>query len=274
MLSEWLLFLLIGLVSGTVGSLVGLGGGIVTVPSLLFIASLFPDLSHITPQVAVGTSLVVVMITGLSSTLSFSRQKRVDWHSGLIFFLASGPGAIFGAYLTRFFEVEGFFVGFGLLMILVSGLLTFRDRLQSRTVKWTVKREIIGPDGNSYRYGYKRSTAWAGSFAVGIISGLFGIGGGALLVPMMVLPFRFPPHVATATSMFVILLSAVLGSMTHLAQGNIDWLAVLLIAPGAWIGAKTGAWISRRMSSRVLLIALRLAIVVVAIRMIVEGFPG
>ncbi|SMO84764.1 sulfite exporter TauE/SafE family protein [Melghirimyces algeriensis] len=272
MLTEWILFLLIGLTAGTLGSLIGLGGGIITVPALLLLASLFPELNYMTPQLAVGTSLVLVIITALSSTLSFTRQKRVDFRSGWVFFLASGPGAILGAYLTHFFNVNMFYVSFGCIMILIAGILTFRDRLKSRSVQWSVKREFTDLEGNVHRYGYHRPTAWIVSFIVGIISGLFGIGGGALLVPMMVLLFRFPPHVATSTSMFIIFLSAVLGSITHFTQGNIDWQAVLLIAPGAWVGGKLGAWISRKMSGRALLVALRLAIVMVAFRMMIQGF--
>ncbi|PTX64316.1 hypothetical protein C8P63_103100 [Melghirimyces profundicolus] len=271
MLSEWMLFLLIGLISGTVGSLVGLGGGVVTVPSLLLMATFFPGQSHLTPQVAVGTSLVLVIITALSSTLSYARQKRVDFLSGGVFFLASGPGAILGAWLTRFFQEEAFYTGFGLFMLLVTGMLTFQGRMDKRPVRWSVKREFSDPEGNIYHYGYRRSTAWAGSFLIGMISGLFGIGGGALLVSMMMLWFRFPPHVATATSMFVIFLSAAVGSLTHLIQGHVDWQAVLLIAPGSWIGGQLGARVSRVMTGRSLMIAMRLALMVVALRMIFEG---
>ncbi|GGE07564.1 UPF0721 transmembrane protein YunE [Marinithermofilum abyssi] len=270
-MAEWLLLLLVGLVAGTVGSLVGLGGGIITVPALLMMASLYPEFSHITPQVAVGTSLALVVLTALSSTLSYGKQKRVDFHSGWVFFLASGPGAMFGAYLTRYFDMGVFYVGFGVLMIVISALLTFRERMKGHSVKWSVKREFTDREGNVYEYGYHRPIALIVSFVVGTISGLFGIGGGALLVPMMVLMFQFPAHVATATSMFVIFLSSVAGFFTHWFQGNIDWQAVLFIAPGAWFGGHLGALISSRLSSNALLIALRLAIITVAVRMIIEG---
>ncbi|MDR6226115.1 putative membrane protein YfcA [Desmospora profundinema] len=268
---EWIILILIGLVAGTVGSLVGLGGGIITVPALLLVASLFPGYSHITPPVAVGTSLVLVIITALASTISYTKKKRIDYSSAWSFFLASGPGAIVGAYLISYFQPRPFYIAFGLVMILVATVMQFREHLKPKSVKWDVKREFTDPKGNSYRYGYHRPTAWIGSFVIGALSGLFGIGGGSLLVPMMVLLFQFPAHVATATSMFVIFLSSILGSATHLIQGNIDWMAVLLIAPGAWFGGQLGAWISERMSSHALLIGLRIAILVVAVRMILEG---
>lgn len=264
--------MLIGLIAGTVGSLVGLGGGIIIVPALLVMAGFFPEYSHITPQVAVGTSLVMIILTALSSTLSYTKQRRVDFRSGWVFFIASGPGAVLGAYLSRFFHEESFNIAFGLLMIVVSILLAFRDRLKGPEVTWRVKREFTDAQGNVYRYGYHPVVALAVSLVVGVISGLFGIGGGVLLVPMMVLMFRFPAHVATSTSMFVIFLSAITGFATHWLQGNIDWLAAVWIAPGAWIGGQLGAWISNHLSGKGLLIAFRVAIIFMAFRMIWEGW--
>lgn len=78
------MLLFIGLIAGTVGSLVGLGGGIIIVPLLIGLHSL-------SPQLAVGTSMVTVVFTGLSSTLTYMKHKRVDYKSGLILFIGSGP---------------------------------------------------------------------------------------------------------------------------------------------------------------------------------------
>ncbi|SFI89456.1 sulfite exporter TauE/SafE family protein [Thermoflavimicrobium dichotomicum] len=267
----WLLLVLVGFIAGTVGSLVGLGGGIVIVPSLLVIAQLYPEFSNITPAVAVGTSLLLVILTSLSSTLFFAKQKRVDFQSGWLFFIGSGPGAMVGAYLTRYFQSDYFFIAFGLFMIFISILISLKDRLPQKKVRWDVFRTFEDGSGNKYEYGYHRLTVVILSFFVGIISGLFGIGGGSLLVPIMIMLFCFPPHVATATSMFIILLSSSLGTVTNIIQGNIHWLSALLLAPGAWMGGKAGAWISSKLSGRGLLIALRLALVLVAIRMIMKG---
>ncbi|SFS64459.1 sulfite exporter TauE/SafE family protein [Marininema halotolerans] len=269
---EWLILLAIGLFSGTIGSLVGLGGGIITVPALLFLASIYPDYHEITPQVAVGTSLMLIIITALSSVFSYARQNRVDFQSGWVFFLGSGPGAIFGAYLTSYFNPREFHIGFGVLMIVVAGVLTFQNRLNFGEIRWSVQREFQDSEGNIYRYGYHYLTALVVSFFVGTISSLFGIGGGALIMPVMLLLFRFPAHVATATSMFIIFLSSIVGSTVHFFQGNIDWWAVIWIAPGAYLGGKLGAWLSNRMSSQGILIALRLMIIAVALKMIVDGF--
>jgi uncharacterized membrane protein YfcA len=271
MIWEWLILLVIGWVAGTVGSLVGLGGGIVIVPSLAVLGRYYPEFRGITPPVAVGTSLLLIVLTALASTLSYARQRRVDFGSGWIFFLGCGPGAVIGAYLTRFFHSDAFFAAFGVVMIFVSFMLRIKEKGKPRRIRWDLRRTFLGPEGESYEYGLHRLTAWIISFFVGIISGLFGIGGGSLLVPMMILLFGFPPHVATATSMWVIFLTSCAASVTHFIEGNIYWYAAAFLAPGAWLGGRLGAWVSSRLSSRALLTLLRAALVVVAMRMITSG---
>jgi uncharacterized membrane protein YfcA len=83
--------------------------------------------------------------------------------------------------------------------------------------------------------------------------------------------FGFPPHIATATSMFVIFLSSILGSATHIWLGEIHWLSAAALAPGAWAGGKIGANVASRMSGKGLLWLLRATIFVLAVRLIWEG---
>ncbi|KJB86433.1 hypothetical protein AZ66_18920, partial [Paenibacillus sp. E194] len=94
---------LIGLIAATFGSLVGLGGGIIIVPGLIFFG---PHLLGvpISSQTAVGTSLAVLIFTALSSTLAYMKVKRVDWRSGAIYFITSGPASMLGAALTEYFK--------------------------------------------------------------------------------------------------------------------------------------------------------------------------
>lgn len=271
---DWLLaiiLLLIGLIAGTIGSLVGLGGGVIIVPSLLALGLFYPKLASISAPMAVGTSLVLIVLTALSSTLSYAKQKRVDFSSGWLFFLAAGPGSLLGAYLTKYFESQGFLIAFGCLMLFVSWILSVRDKAKARNVRWDVKRVFRDEEGMVYEYGIHRGIAFTISFFIGVIAGLFGIGGGSLMVPMMILLFRFPPHVATATSMFVIFLSSITASIGHFVQGNIHWFAVLFLAPGAWIGGRLGAYISSKLSSRTLVLVLRIALVIMAVRLIFSG---
>ena len=104
----FLILLLAGLASGIVGALIGLGGGVILVPALLFLSSsvsTFPDLS---PQEIVGLSVVMMIFTGLSSTLAYMKVKTVDYRSGFIFFLGSAPGTIVGAFVNRSLDIPSF----------------------------------------------------------------------------------------------------------------------------------------------------------------------
>jgi len=264
------LLLLIGGVSATFGSLVGLGGGVIIVPALIY---LDPVLLHrgITTPVAVGTSLLVLIVTALSSTLAFVRQKRVDFRSGWLFFAASGPGAIVGALLTGKLDAKQFQLVFGCFMLAMAVLLIVRPYLKPLKIEWSIRKTYTDPSGETTTYGYGPLSALAVGLCVGFVSGLFGIGGGSLFVPLMVLLFSFPPHVATATSMFVICLSSITGSIAHIAAGEIDWFSALFLAPGAWIGGRLGAAIASRLSGDGLMWLLRGTLVVFALRMIWDG---
>ncbi|OJF16560.1 MAG: hypothetical protein A6D91_11335, partial [Bacillaceae bacterium G1] len=224
------------------------------------------------PQVAVGTSLLIVVFTALSSSMTYLRQNRVDVRSGLLFFLAGGPASMFGAWLNQWVAAGRFQAYFGAFLIFMAMLLTARERLRPCRIRWHVERTYIDPmSRRQYRYGYNYWLALAVSAAAGLLAGFFGIGGGALMVPMMVLFFSFPPQLAAATSMFTILLTSILGSTTHFALGNIAWFLALFLIPGAWIGGKVGSWIAMRMSGKALIWATRLAIAAVGVSLIIEG---
>ncbi|ARK31967.1 hypothetical protein BkAM31D_20145 [Halalkalibacter krulwichiae] len=266
----WVLLVLVGLVGSTLGSLMGLGGGIVVVPALLLLGSF--SLLEITPQLAVGISLIVMIVTGLSATLAYIKQKKIDFKSAWLFFCASGPGAIVGAWINKGFDTESFQLYLGVFIIFISLILFIRHRLKPRPYrKKRIERTVMNEDGTFHTYGYNVVPVLILSFLVGMLSGLFGIGGGSLMVPAMIILFHFPPHRAVATSMFMILLSAIVGSISHISMGNVNWFYVLALLPGAWIGGILGAEINRRLSSEKLVFVLRFVLLIIAFRLIYEG---
>lgn len=268
-----LILLICGIVAGTIGSLVGLGGGVIIVPVLLYLGSNHADM-EVTPQIAVGTSLLVIAISSLSSSIAYFRQRKVDVRSAFLFFLASGPGAIVGAFVNSRMSGGAFLIGFGLFMIAVSFLLMMRGRWKKRDVAWSVTRSYHDAATNEVlTYGYTRKVALTLSFVVGVLAGMFGVGGGALMMPVMLLLFHYPVHVAAATSMFMIFLSSIPGSITHGLYGNIEWLFVIALAPGAWIGGQLGAYLSTKLKTRTLIIALRVMLILTGIRLIWTGVP-
>lgn len=269
---EWVLLVIIGLAAGTLGSLMGLGGGIIVVPSLMLLSSYMAILKGVTPQVAVGTSLLIMIFTGLSSTLTYMKQKKIDYKSGFIFLIGSIPGALFGVYLNKGIEVKPFLIYFGLFIIFVSFLLMVRKRLKPIQLGTKgIRRTMMDADGNEVTYGFHPALALAISFVVGMFSGLFGIGGGSLMVPAMILLFGFPPHIAVATSMFMIFFSAIVSSISHIMLGNVNWLYALALVPGAWMGGILGAKINERLKSDTLVAILRIFLIIIGLRLIWQG---
>ncbi|PMC34687.1 hypothetical protein CJ195_21915 [Bacillus sp. UMB0899] len=265
---EYILLLVGGLLAGTIGSLVGLGGGIVIVPLLIGLGAI--SFIDVTPQITVGTSMITVFITGLSSTLAYMKQKQVDYKSSLYLFIGSGPGSILGSWFNRYFNDDSFSLYFGFFIILVAILLMVKNKIKpiGQQNKSTVTRTIITPEGKQITYGINLALAIPIACLVGFLSGLFGIGGGSLLVPAMIILFSFPPHIAIASSMMIVFLSAILSSITHISLGNVNWLFVLFLLPGAWFGGKLGAYLNTRLSSNVLVMILRVVLIIVGIRMI------
>ncbi len=268
---EIALFALCGVVVGAYGTLVGAGGGFVVVPILLLVY-------HATPQQAIGTSLVVVFFNALSGTVAYIRQKRVDYQTGWRFAVATVPGSIIGAYLSSFFTSRFFDGLFGLLLIVLAVFLNLRpDASRARRQAASegmllppheVRREIVDADGARYVYIFNRRRGVVLSFFVGFLSSILGIGGGIVHVPAMVYFFSFPAHVATATSHFVLVITALTGSASHLALGDVLWLPALSMSAGAVVGAQGGAIISRRLKGRTIVRVLSLALVVVGLRLL------
>lgn len=273
---EWIILIVIGLVAGTIGALAGLGGGIIIVPSLLFFSTSTGILGEMSPQVAVGTSSLIMIFTGLSSTLFYLKHKTVDYKSAFIFFIGSGPGAIVGAWVNKALDMQTFNLYFGMFMILISIVLMVKDKLKpiSLSSKSGIRRTFTDPKGKTYEYGYHPLAGVGISFIVGFCSGVFGIGGGSLMVPAMMLIFLFPPHVAVATSMLMIFLSSITSSTTHIGLGNVNWLYASALVPGAWIGAKIGAFINTRIASNTVVVVLRFILIIVGIRLMYQGIFG
>ncbi|AQQ52694.1 sulfite exporter TauE/SafE family protein [Planococcus lenghuensis] len=264
---EYALLAGIGMLSGIIGALIGLGGGVIIVPALL---ALFPELS---PQKVVGLSVITMIFTGLSSVLSYIKVKTVDYRSGFIFFAGSAPGTVVGAFINKNIDLPSFNLYFGLLLVLLSALLLLRGRL--KPVRWFMahgtERTFTDKQDQTHTYGYPIWFALLLTFAIGCASGLFGIGGGSILVPAMILLFLFPPHVAVGTSMLMVFLSAVINSVTHISLGNVTWLYAAALVPGAYIGAKIGAALNQRLNSDALVNVLRFVLLIFGVRSIFKG---
>ncbi|MET3683681.1 putative membrane protein YfcA [Alkalibacillus flavidus] len=268
---------IIGLLSSFVGSIAGLGGGVIFVPVLLFFADFFKGFSWVTPQNVVAMSLIVMIFTGLSSTLTFLKRKRVDVFSGSLFLSGSIPGALTGVYLNQFVAIDTFQLYFGLLMLLVTAMFFVKKKAINEPIDHTIKSgrfhvtRTFDLAGLSTTYSYHAILGITIAFFVGMMSGLFGVGGGSLMVPAMILLFGFPAHIAAPTSMFMIFFSSFTSSVAHISAGHVMWLYTFMSIPGAWLGGYLGAVVNQKLNSQVIEWILRIIMFIIGIRLIIQS---
>jgi len=270
---EFLLLLsLLGIFVGIIGTMIGAGGGFILVPILLII---FPNK---TPEEITSISLAVVFFNAVSGTLAYQKMKRIDYKSGILFSIATVPGAILGSLVVGMLSRNIFNVIFGTLLIIIASYLALKpDNKKDISTKISDKfttRKIIDSDNNEYVYGYNKTLGMALSLVVGFVSSLLGIGGGIIHVPILVHTLNFPVHLATATSHFVLAIMAFTGSLVHLYNGSLDnsFSEVIFLAIGAIIGAQIGARISNKLHGRLIIRLLAVALAIVGIRILFLAF--
>ncbi|MCD5325175.1 MULTISPECIES: sulfite exporter TauE/SafE family protein [Pontibacillus] len=266
--------LIIGFFTAFVGSIAGIGGGTILVPSMLFLHNISDAFEWATPQKIVGISVVVMIFTGLSSTIAYWKSRRIDYKTGLIFLVGCLPGGVFGSWFNQFVEKDLFSIAFGALMIVIS-LLFFlprpkRSEPSTEEKKLHIQRSFTLNE-TTYHYQIPVIGGFFMAFFVGSLSGLFGIGGGSLMVPAMILLFGLPAHVATATSMFIIFFLSISSSSTHILLGHVPWIYTLCFIPGAWIGGTMGAKVNQRMNGKTVEWILRIILILIGIRLIWDG---
>jgi len=263
----------LGFAVGTYGTIIGLGGGFILVPALLF---LYPEYD---PQRFTAISLAVVWANTTSGSIAYGRQGRIDYVTGLVFAASSAPGVVAGVFLVDLMPERAFTVAFALLLL---ALAVVSLRGPPRGIRpplsgpGVIIRQMAAPEG-TYRYGYR---LWQGvtlSMGVGLVSSLFGIGGGAVHVPAMITMLHFPVQFAIATSQFILAFMSGGGTIVHLATGTLSGdqlVKAIALGAGTVPGAQAGAWLSRRMKGRTIVRLLVGALFLLAVRLLVKGIIG
>ncbi len=248
----WLALVLLGVVVGAFGTLIGAGGGFVLVPVLLL---LYPQES---PKTIATISLAVVFINALSGTIAYARLGRIDYRTGLLFSAAVTPGAIVGALATSLVRRGLFDVLFGVVLILLAlYLLRFGRPTEGHTIPRSVNLKL----------------GIVISFGVGLVSSFLGIGGGIIHVPLMIQVLGYPAHIATATSHFILAITAFVGTVTHIASGEFTegWRRSIALGIGVLGGAQIGAALSQRVKSRWIVRSLAGGLLLVGLRVIFQA---
>jgi uncharacterized membrane protein YfcA len=260
-------FVALGFGAGCYGTMVGLGGGFLLVPIFLFL--------HYPPKDAAGTSLAVVLANSISGSVSYLRQRRVDIRTALIFSAAAFPGSVLGAYVDQFIPRRVFSLILGVILLLIGARMLVGDQTKSATAPldepqrvWEIRKNFVDRYGVRHEYRYNVILGTLLSIGVGFISSIFGIGGGIIHVPAMIFAFNFPAHIATATSHFIIAITALIGTSSHLYYGDVLMLPALSLSTGAIGGAQLGAHLSRRLRSQRVMRWFSLAVFIAAVWLI------
>lgn len=246
---------IVGIIIGVVGTLAGIGGGIFIVPMLF-------SIYHFSPQLAIGTSLFVVVFNAFSGTIAYARYKRIYWRLGAIIIIPGIPGILIGAYVSTLFTGVAFKIVFACVLVLAAIYLLLKRNKSSEDVKTCVP----------IRFSRARMIMiiFMG-FVTGFISSFLGIGGGIIHVPVLIYLLKIPVHIATATSHFILFSTVLLSAIPHAVWGHIDYSRGLLLGCGALVGAQIGAYISSWVRSRVILIILAFVLLAAALKMLLSS---
>lgn len=263
----WLLLLIIGLFVGTLGTILGVAGGFILVPVLLFI---FPDR---TPPAITSMSLTVAFFNAVSGSIAYIKLRRIDFNSGILFSISAVPGAVIGAFINSHLNRGLFQLVFGIILLLVAVYLLLRPirQFKARLHKNGWQRNITDVYGNTYIYSYNRILGVGIAFIIGIVAGLLGIGGGIIHVPVLTQLLGFPVYIATATSQFVVGTSTLAAGITHIFTSAFSGIAgeTLILSVGAVIGAQIGARISHKIPAALIVRLLAIALMIVAVRLLI-----
>jgi uncharacterized membrane protein YfcA len=238
---------------GAFGTLIGAGGGWMIVPLLLFGY-------HFSPQDAVGTSLAVVFLNAFSGSVAYMIQGRVLYRMGLAFAIATIPGALVGALLVQHLDSRWFSALFGALLLLMAAFLH-----RGRQLPFVRHRDagMSSVSLQSFRSPYMRLGVVL-SFLVGAISSLFGIGGGIVHVPFLIVILGIPVHTATATSHFVLAITSLTGTLAFLRRDQVRLPVAASMGLGVLLGAQVGALLSMRLPSEPIRRTLAVALAIFA----------
>jgi uncharacterized membrane protein YfcA len=250
--------------------MLGIGGGSLIVP-LLILGFGFEA------QTAIGTSLFVVLLTAISSTIAYFRERLIDYKIALILSVGTIPGGIVGAYITRFLSSSWLIMIFSIFLVLMSTKMfmgkkqVINSSKENERKNQGFKRYLIDTKGRIYNYNVILIPGIIASCAAGFISGLLGIGGGTVMVPAMVLLMGVPMHLAISNSMFIICLASSAGIAIHWNLEHISLNYVLILTVGTILGAQIGARLASKLKPELLKQIFSITLLIIAIRMFILG---
>ncbi|MDJ1372151.1 sulfite exporter TauE/SafE family protein [Gulosibacter molinativorax] len=248
---NWLGLIITGLVVGIASGLFGVGGGILIVPVLVY-------LLRYDAKIASGTSLLAIVLPSVVGVTSYALQGNVDVLLAALLAVGSIVGAPIGSWLLTKVNrrvLQWIFIGF-LIIVIVSLFLVIpsRDAIVHINVWTGVLLVLVG-------------------LFTGVASGLLGIGGGVIVVPVLVLLFGASDLVAKGSSLLMIIATGISGTVANVRNKNVDLPGALAIGLGAAVVTPLGVWLAGALSPQAANITFACFLVLVIARMAVDAWP-
>ena len=255
---EILQFMLIAVFAGFLGSLVGLGGGIIITPALTILFGF--DIKY-----AIGASIVAVIATSSGSAIAFVKDHVSNMRVGMFLEVFTTAGGVVGALMAGVFSSKLLYIFFSLIL-----LNSFYGMLKKTGLITKLKKEEEKVENDKYADKYKLNSTYydkatgetvkynvtnvpQGSlvmFGAGFASGLLGIGSGAFKVVALDTYMKLPIKVSTATSNFMMGVTATASALIYFFNGTINPVVAAPIAIGTLIGSRTGAKVMQRLDAK------------------------
>ena len=255
---EILQFMLIAVLAGFLGSLVGLGGGIIITPALTILFGF--DIKY-----AIGASIVAVIATSSGSAIAFVKDHVSNMRVGMLLEVFTTAGGVVGALMAGVFSSKLLYIFFSLIL-----LNSFYGMLKKTGLITKLKKEEEKVENDKYADKYKLNSTYydkatgetvkynvtnvpQGSlvmFGAGFASGLLGIGSGAFKVVALDTYMKLPIKVSTATSNFMMGVTATASALIYFFNGTINPAIAAPIAIGTLIGSRTGAKVMQRLDAK------------------------
>jgi uncharacterized membrane protein YfcA len=269
--SVYILILMVtGAFAGFTGGMLGLGGAFIMTPVQYIVYTNMGLPDHLALLTSFGTSLLVVLSTAISGALRHHRAGAVMWRAAIIIGIVSSVAAFGGSTLSAHLPSTGLRVAFGVVLLL-AGL-----RMVTAGTPHEAKDMVTTP----WVWGL-----WA--IPIGLVSGIFGVGGGVVMIPVFVLALRFPVHRAVGTSLAVMILASLGGITGYIVNGlgvpgrlgfsagYVNFTAWMLLAVPAAAMAQVGAAAAHKLPRRPLLYIFIVILVFMSLRMMgVLGWLG
>ena len=255
---EILQFMLIAVLAGFLGSLVGLGGGIIITPALTILFGF--DIKY-----AIGASIIAVIATSSGSAIAFVKDHVSNMRVGMLLEVFTTAGGVVGALMAGVFSSKLLYIFFSLIL-----LNSFYGMLKKTGLITKLKKEEEKVENDKYADKYKLNSTYydkasgetvkynvtnvpQGSlvmFGAGFASGLLGIGSGAFKVVALDTYMKLPIKVSTATSNFMMGVTATASALIYFFNGTINPVVAAPIAIGTLIGSRTGAKVMQRLDAK------------------------